>query len=158
MNTWLERSLLVSRLLRSCRRASFLARISSLLVSSPSSSSSPLLCSRTRSISSSNQRFCSSIFYSKGAHKGSHNRQKTRHTDTRTHICESQKSSSDSCLGQCCHTCCSSNEMTEPLLPLRLCLWKAAISSVLILRIFCCCSFFNSSSYRKDMEIIRLNT
>lgn len=69
MNTWLERSLLVSRLLRSCRMASFLARISSLLVSSPSSSSSPLLCSRTRSISSSSQRFCSSIFYSKGAIK-----------------------------------------------------------------------------------------
>lgn len=44
-------------------------------------------------------------------------------------------------------TCCSSNEMTEPLLPLRLCLWKAAISSVFILKIFCCCSFFISSSY-----------
>lgn len=38
--------------------------------------------------------------------------------------------------------------MTEPLLPLRLCLWKAAISSVFILRIFCCCSFFISSSCR----------
>lgn len=69
LNTWLERSLLVSRLLRSCSRASFLARISSRLVSSPSSSSSPLLCSRTRSISSSSQRFCSSIFYSMGVIK-----------------------------------------------------------------------------------------
>lgn len=53
------------------------------------------------------------------------------------------------------HTCCSSREMTEPLLPLRLCLWKAAISSVFILRIFCCCSFFISSSYGKDMKIIK---
>lgn len=64
VNTWLERSLLVSRPLRSCSRASFLARISSRLVSSPSRSSSPLLCSSTRSISSSSQRFCSSIFCS----------------------------------------------------------------------------------------------
>lgn len=47
-------------------------------------------------------------------------------------------------------TCCSSNETTEPLLPLRLCLWKAAISSVFILKIFCCCSFFISSSYGRQ--------
>lgn len=64
VNTWLERSLLVSRPLRSCSRASFLARISSRLVSSPFRSSSPLLCSSTRSISSSSHRFCSSIFCS----------------------------------------------------------------------------------------------
>lgn len=64
INTWLERSRLISSPLRSCSRASFLARIVSRLVSSPSRSSSPLLWSRTRSISSSSQRFCSSIFCS----------------------------------------------------------------------------------------------
>lgn len=43
-------------------------------------------------------------------------------------------------------TCCCSRLSTEPLLPLRRFLWKAAISSVLIRRTFCCCSCFSSSS------------
>ncbi len=49
-------------------KASFLAKICSLLVSSPSRSSSPRRCSRTFSISSSSQRFCSSIFCSTTDH------------------------------------------------------------------------------------------
>lgn len=43
-------------------------------------------------------------------------------------------------------TCCCSRLTTEPLLPLRRFLWNAAISSVLIFRIFCCCSCLRSSS------------
>lgn len=141
VRTWLERSLLVSRPLRSCSSASFLARISSRFVSSPSRSSSPLLCSSTRSISSSSHRFWSSIFCTETA--------KTQGVVSWRNA--SFPSTNEFLLTKYClfigFTCCSSNEMTEPLLPLRLCLWKAAISSVFILKIFCCCSFFISSSY-----------
>lgn len=49
-------------------------------------------------------------------------------------------------------TCCCSRLTTEPLLPLRLFLWKAAISSVLIFRIFCCCSCFSSSSWQGKLS------